>query len=87
MNIIIQQNSSVNESKIEELISEYTKDRQFWEKERQELINKCNSLDYLISELKAKITKMESNKENFIEGLKKQISIQIDDRFREKYQI
>ncbi len=57
----------------------------YWEKERQDYVNKINSLEYFIDELKSKIDKHESNKQSFIDSVVKDLTSEIDGRFKSKY--
>lgn len=63
------------------------KDKQNWEKERQELLMKCQNLESICEEQKVKLEKKEIDKYNLLEALKSQMAKHIDDKFQEKHKI
>ena len=71
-----------NNTSIQELIDEYSQDRQSWEKERQDYIIKCDRFEHIMEDQKNQLGKYELDKTNYMENVKKQVSKYIDDNFK-----
>ena len=80
LNKTIHQHRTANNSKIDEVISEFNNDRFNWEKERQDLIVENKKFKSDQQELKKKLEKLERAKQIFLENLKNELHTKLDQR-------
>jgi hypothetical protein len=81
------QNGNKNNENIEKLNNEFNKNKLSWEKERNDLCIKSDGRENELDIVKSKFEREQLSKNEFLEQVKKSLSKQIDDNFKERYKI